>query len=657
MRKILESPRGWAELAPPSASSVNESIYADAMWQRFFTPVLLKGGNELFLQTVAKSGGDNNIRLHLIKDAQYSSYVVKSAYGGDDHNVGMSVVLPSGRVMTTTCSHGEATGVRYKVTNQTSYPYTLSAERTIPKMAGFTYQSYSQVYYLSDGTVRVFSRSYNTGTLVYGYAMFTTTAAAIDAGTETWTATNIYTRVVATVPMRPYPCIRQNPSNMARLDFFVEGANIAEGTTDIGHFYLDVTSGDKWYKSNGTEIVAALPFDLYTEWTLAAAVVSGEDWSHQDAGYDADGYPRALLAFFPTGGGVAKTDVQYKMSCWNGSAWRQFRVGTLDNTVIDGSGTVGSATLDTIDKNRMWLSEYVGGIYQVREYRINQAADTATYVRTVSSQRAKHDYRPYATGLAATPVAFIRINYVNSYTDFDSSLVLAGGAVTPKLVADWRITETSGQTLADSSGNGLDIQNGLTSGATSTDLTFVTNGVSAAATQGSVMATGAPADLIGTNFYFAVVANTSGITGTGTHQWLARDDATARQFQFRINNGSMQFVYRQVALTAVTTTAGAITTGDSTYRLYSVWMKDGVVKCYVNGVQLGSDGAVSTPFDANTATTGICLAARLNAGAFTEQYPGVIAAARVYRDVNDEADLAALNVAIIARVADKGIVV
>ena len=634
----------------------SENLYADAMWQRFFTPVLLKGGNELFLQTVGKSGGDNNIRLHLIKNSQYSSYVVKSAYGGDDHNVGMSVVLPSGRVMTTCCTHGEATGIRYKVTNQTSYPYTLSAERTIPKLIGYTYQSYSQVYYLSDGTVRVFSRAYNTGTLVYGYAMFTTTAASIDAGTEVWTQTNIYTRVVATVPMRPYPCIRQNPSNMARLDFFVEGANIAEGTTDIGHFYLDVTAGDKWCKSDGTQILAALPFDLYSEWTLAAAVVSSEDWSHQDAGYDAGGNPRALLAYFPTGGGGAKTDVQYKMSYWNGSTWRQFRVGTLDNTVIDGSGTVGAGTLDTIDKNRMWLSEYVGGIYQVREYSINQAGETSTYVGTVSEQNTKHDYRPYATGLASLPVAFIRVNYVNSYTDFDSSLVISGGQVLPKLVADWRITETSGQTLADSSGNGLDIQNGLTSGATSTDLTFVTNGVSAAATQGSVMVTGAPADLIGTNFYFAVVANTSGITGTGTHQWLARDDGTARQFQFRILNGSMQFLWRQVSLAAVTLTAGAVVTGSSTFRLYSAWMKDGVVKCYVNGVQLGSDGAVATPFDGNTATTGICLAARLNTGAFAEQYPGVIAAARVYRDVYDAADIATINAQLMAQIrSDKGI--
>lgn len=630
--------------------------YTDAMWQRIFDPIANKG-DEIFFQNVSMAA--NDIKLHVVKDGQRSSYVAKTSYGGDDHNTGGSVVLPGGKVMTVYCSHSEATALRYKVTNETTYPYTLSAERTITKPVGWTYMSYSQIFYLSDGTVRVFSRAYNTGTLQYVYYMFKTTAASIIAGTEVWTAIEVYSRA----SQRPYPCIRQNPDYPSRLDFLVEGANIAEGTTDLGHFYLDTISGsDKYYKSDGTEIVAALPFDLYTEWTLIASVAGAgiEDYLQVDGGYDANGNPRTMAAYFPTGAATGKTDVQFKVFYWNGSTWTGFRVGTQNNTLIGtGSGTMGCGCFDKIDKNRIWLSETVSGVFQVREYALNQAGGSASLVRTTSTQSVKHDFRPTATGVADYPVAFIQLNSWTNYTTWDGDLHIVGiTPITPKLILNLRLLETSGQTLSDSSVNTLNFYNGLDGSVTATDLQFVTGGVSVSSGDGAIMQTGAPADLIGTDFYFAVVANTAGITGTGTHALLARDDGTARQFQFRINNGNLEFLWRKTDLSAVTLVAGAVTTGSTTYKLFSAWMRDGVVKVYVNGTQLGIDGAVALPFNASTATTGVCLGSRLSSGVFANNYPGVIAAARIYRNVDTESQLASLNASMIAQVlADKGIAV
>lgn len=643
-------PLGGQSVSPYSP----ELAYTDAMWQRIFDPIAAKG-DEIFFQNVSMDA--NDVKLHVVKDGQRSSYVVKSSYGGDDHNTGGSVVLPGGTVMTVTCSHSEGTALRYKITNQTTYPYTLSAERTITKPAGWTYMSYSQIFYLSDGTVRVFSRAYNTGTLQYVYYMFKTTAASIIAGTEVWTAIEVYARA----SQRPYPCIRQNPDYPSRLDFLVEGANIAEGTTDLGHFYLDTIGGsDKYYKSDGTEIVAALPFDLYTEWTLIASVAGAgiEDYLQVDGGYDDSGNPRTMAAYFPTGAAPGRTNVQFKVFYWNGSAWTGFRVGTQNNTLIGtGSGTMGCGCFDKINKNRIWLSETVSGVFQVREYSLNQAGGTASFVRTTSKQAVKHDFRPTATGVEDYPVAFIQLNSWTDYTDWDGDLHIVGiTPITPKLILNLRLLETSGQTLADSSVNALDFHNGLDGSVTGTDLQFVAGGVSVASGDGAIMKTGAPPDMIGTDFYFAVVANTSTITGTGTHMLLSRDDTTARQFQFRINNGNLEFLWRKNDLSAVTTVAGAVTTGSATYKLFSAWMRDGVVKVYVNGAQLGSDGAVATPFNASTATTGVCLGSRLNSGVFANNYPGVIAAARIYRNVDTASQLVTLNADMLAQVlADKGI--
>lgn len=626
----------------------------DAMFQRYFDPITVKG-TEILVQTVSMTA--NNVALSVIKDGQRSKYVLKSSYGGDDHNVGQSVVLPSGRIMAVCCSHAETTAMRYKVSNETSYPYTMSAERTITKPVGWSYLSYTQAYYLSDGTVRVFSRAYNSGTGDYMYYMFSALASAIDLGTETWTATQLYFRT----SQRPYPCIRQNPSDLSRLDFFIEGANIAEGTTDIGHFYLKTVAGvDHYYKTNGTEIVSVLPFDLYADWTLVASVsgTGTEDYLHVDGGYDALGNPRSLVAYFPTGAAPGRTNVIFRMNYWNGSAWVQFRVGTQSNAVIGtGSGTMGCGVFDKADKNKIYLSETVSGVFQVREYTIDQAANTSTLVRTISDQTAKHDFRPFSTGLTDYPLAFIRDETWVDFTNWSSNMYIVGSRITPKLVLNLKLLEASGQTLADSSVNALDLHNGLDGSVTATDLQFVTKGISVASGDGAIMKTGAPPDLVGTNFYYAVVANTSGITGTGTHMYLGRDDTTARQFQFRINNGNVEFLWRKQDASAVTTVGGAITTGSATYRLVSVWMNNGVVKIYVDGLQLGSDGAVTTPGNASAATTGICLGSRLSAGTFANNYPGVIAAARVYRDVTTSVQVNAINADIIAQVlADKSIV-
>ncbi len=647
---------GGSSISPTSGTV--QQAYADGVWQRYFTPYLKTTTDELLLASVTGAGSTGDVHLTQLKGSELTTYMTAKSFQVDNHVVGMSLELPSGRIMQTFLKHNDTNGVSYRVSTGTSFPYTFAALKLIAVPATWNSSAYCQVFYMPDGTVRAFFRTLRTAGTVWGFFMATTTAASIEAGTEVWTTKEIYTRS----GQRPYAVIRQHPTNLNRLDFHMDGANIGEGTTDIGHFYMDITSGsDKFYKTDGTEIVAALPFDLLANWTLIEAVTGSADFLHFDADHDAAGNPRSLVMYWPTGLAAPATDGQHKLYRWTGSAWTGFRVGTAgDNSTIGTAGNLNmpGGAFNPLDKSKLILSETVGGVYQCREYALNQVAGTTTLLQTISEQAAIHDFVPFGTGHASYPYAFVRLSQWTSYTNYNGSIQLFGADFNDgaKLIADWQIAETSGQSFADSSGNVLPLVNGTTAGVDAGDVTFVTNGISAAAAADGCTSAFHP-DLIGKSFYFQAVVNTSNITGTGTHAMIARDDSAAGfHFQFRINNGNLELVYRDTAGSATVISGGAVTTGSATFHLFGAWIHNGTVRMRKDSAAAAS-GSVTNPTD-GFATGGVQLASRISAGALTNNFPGTVAFARIWKNVTTEAQLAGLDSAMAAlALSAKGITV
>lgn len=183
----------------------------------------------------------------------------------------------------------------------------------------------------------------------------------------------------------------------------------------------------------------------------------------------------------------------------------------------------------------------------------------------------------------------------------------------------YRLGDSVGSsTFADSSGNshGGTLSQGVTFGTTG----LVTGDSDTAATIASPsnaqVAAGAWLDAAPTAVSMFVIAKTS--QSTGTPMLLSRDDFSARQWQWRLNAGKMEFV--KIAGSVVTASAPT-STADGNIHDYGVTYDGSNIRLYVDGAKVTTQAAAGS---LGTLGSRLFLALRAPTGTATDFYVGVL---------------------------------
>ena len=228
-------------------------------------------------------------------------------------------------------------------------------------------------------------------------------------GGATWAAP---VRVFAVTGQRPYFHVAQNGT--ARIDFIVTDGHPNEiATNSLYHFYY---SGGNYYKSDGTQIIASLPFTAANVTKIYDGITDhGWVW---DVAIDSAGYPRCVFATFPD----ATTDHRYQYAFWNGSAWTIREICAAGGPLYSGETYYsGGISLNHSNTNEVYLSKNLGSGWDIWKYVT--ADDGATWTATQITNDAALQFRPVIPrdAQADLPVVWLEGRYT-SYTDFDTDV-------------------------------------------------------------------------------------------------------------------------------------------------------------------------------------------------------------------------------------------
>lgn len=227
------------------------------------------------------------------------------------------------------------------------------AATNIAATLGGTAYTYANLFQLSgeSGKIYLFYRDRPSG--VTGNLAYSTST---DGGT-TWTA---QTTVYSVSAKSSYWAVSSDDTN--RIDIVTTDGSAESGdTASVYHFYY---SGGNWFKSDGTQITASLPFGT----TDITKIYDGATNGSARAPYDAatnGGNPVGVWAAYNSAGSGSNENYWYG-SCSSGT-WTVNQI-TDSGSTPDANFAEGGIAIDTTDTNRVFLSKKTSSVWQMYHY-------------------------------------------------------------------------------------------------------------------------------------------------------------------------------------------------------------------------------------------------------------------------------------------------
>ncbi len=390
-------------------------------------PVVLADGTRLYAGAVASDG---SVTLTKATNLADTVITLNEKLEVDDHNEAAIIKLPGGKLGTFYSRHGTDTvGVRSRVSTNNAPDMRSFATETLIADGGVA-TSYALPTLLNDGNVRVFFRSGGSGATTRPRKMAKATAASVEAGSATWTITNIF----ETASGRPY-LVKADGTDL--IHFAITSGHPNEVSTLLYHCYMQIVAGvERFYTSAGVEITG-LPIDPTTQATLVDDATGGRVWVDKIA-IGPDGHPRILFMKYPTGttgantanagAGTTYNDIEYWHARWTGSAWVKNRISTGQRSLYPTESFYhGGMDFDGNDVTTLYLCEIVSGQYEIRQYTFNEATGIKTLVRDITTGSVNPNFRPESPTGGSRPWAVTWINGVyTTFTNYNTSMRGAG---------------------------------------------------------------------------------------------------------------------------------------------------------------------------------------------------------------------------------------
>jgi hypothetical protein len=367
--------------APAPVVPYSETTFVpDGIWTWFTRPEAIQHGGAIYIGWVNRFGTCGASRLQ-ISDGSIQ-HIQLSAVGMevDDHNNTSLVVLPDGRIAAFYGEHNDAQ-FKYRVWNPAAGAFSNSAAWSTEEARGLSNgpYSYPNPFVLSQTApvVHLFQRRWVDGGGTRTLALRTATTLQT-AAPHTWSQhQDIYRRTGF------IPYWRLISDGTKRIHVAITDGHPVQGQISLFHFYgeLDGSNAMRWYRSDGVEITASLPFGP-SDATLVYDGSATRCWV-SDVAIGADGRPRILWMRYPGNDG---TQIEYWHARWTGSAW------SLSKITDDGPGLYspevyyhGGLAFDARDPTRVYLSAPVAGVRQIQEWRTSDGGSTWAQHRQITS--------------------------------------------------------------------------------------------------------------------------------------------------------------------------------------------------------------------------------------------------------------------------------
>lgn len=396
-------------------------LVADGIWTWFTDHRAVERSNGNLLVMVVDSAGTNWLHER-DKDSGAITSVQLSTTGleVDDHNNGSVFERADGRLVVMYGTHND-TVFRYKVSNTSSILGGWSSEQQ--RGTGQGPYSYPYVFQLSQDTTKFwyFNRRWTTGAGTTRTLSYRTTTALVGSS-DPWGA---YTDVWQVANKIPY--WRRIADGVNKMHVVTTDMHPVEGQASLYHFYmqLDGSNNPLWYKSDGTQISASLPFGT-ADATLIYDGSTTKCWV-SDLVIDGSGHPRVLYMRYPGNDGSA---IEYWHARWTGSAWVSHKI------CDDGAGLYsgepyypGVICFDSLDPSIVYPSAPISGVRQIQ--RLTTADDGATWAQAqviTSGGTAGNPLRlrPYSPkvfgGSRQGPAVLWAEGRYTSFTDYDTAI-------------------------------------------------------------------------------------------------------------------------------------------------------------------------------------------------------------------------------------------
>jgi hypothetical protein len=354
-------------------------VTADGIHTWFTRPEAIRIGAFIYSGSVSSDG---RCRAHQINQAtqQVKTFDLSGVLEVDDHNNSSVLPLSDGRIAFFFGSHNDAQ-YKYRTYNGTG-DFASSASWTTAENRGTGNGPYSYpnpIQFSQDAPrVWLFKRRWIDGGGGTRRLAYRTATSLLTAPPHTWSA---FVDVYGVAGRIPY--WRTATDRVNRVHFAMTNGHPVEGQTSLGHFYgqLDGSSVMRWYRTDGTEITASLPF-TFADITQVYDGSAVRCWV-SDCAIGADGHPRILWMRYPGNNG---SQIEYWHSRWTSSIWVSHKI------TDDGAGLYageqyyhGGLCFDRMDSSKVALSAPISGVRQIQEWSTSDSGATWSKLRDITT--------------------------------------------------------------------------------------------------------------------------------------------------------------------------------------------------------------------------------------------------------------------------------
>jgi hypothetical protein len=355
-----------------------QQLAADAIWTFHTKPEAVSHEGYTYLGWCDSTGWSGVSRINEVTGATDRMALINTGEV-DDHN-NCSIYIEGNEMVAFGNTHNTTT-IRYRVLSdlaQFTNSGAWSADTQVS--SGLSYAYMNPMYLTKDPSKRyLWSRRWNA---VGGAkrSLGWNTTADMTAVPATYSArVNVATNLDLDNAW-PYWDVRSNGYD--RVDVIINQVPQNVGQSSVYHFYakIDDSMVMRYYKTDGIEITASLPFNVEDECTLVYDGSTTRAWV-SDVQMGADGHPRLLWPRMPGNNGAA---FEYYYSRWTGSAW-------VNTKICDGGqGFSGfpwwyhrAHCFDANDTDRVYVCRTASSVDYVEEYRTTDNGATWSLHRTI----------------------------------------------------------------------------------------------------------------------------------------------------------------------------------------------------------------------------------------------------------------------------------
>lgn len=385
---------GGVSFTLPSSPIFDLAAAPSGGWSWFGDPRAVHHGGYLYVGYLDGSNGNVEVRAHNESTAVTSAAaVMHAALEIDDHaNPSLLVRDSDHKLMVFYSSHFDTT-MRLRIsTNSLDSDPTLSggfaSEVSLDSQIGAQVYIYANPIQLTGETndpIYLWFRDTPGGS-----ALTLTYSKSTDGG-ATWGAkVQVATKAL---PATAYWKLAQNGDDRIDIAITDDAPLSLTGNTSMFHFYME---GGLFYKSDGTQITATMPFAPSAGTIVHDASGVGEAhpsaWMQDIAVDPLTNRPVIAYALYPT-----TTNHRYWYGRWTGSAWDNHEIAA-GGSYIDGAGSwpySGGMAIDRADTSIVFASRNQSGQFEISEHQTTDGGTTWTE-QAVTAASAVEQVRPAA---------------------------------------------------------------------------------------------------------------------------------------------------------------------------------------------------------------------------------------------------------------------